>query len=51
MVAKFELTTDPKHHIAPAIDQLESNSSRSSEEKIILNLLIAILPERLPTQT
>ena len=30
---------------------MESNSSRSSEEEIVLNVLIAILPERLPTQT
>ena len=33
------------------IDQLESNSNRSSEEEIALNVLKAILPERLPTQT
>ena len=51
MTAKIELTTEQKHHIASAIDQLESNSNRSSEEEIALNILIAILPERLPTQT
>jgi len=51
MVAKIELSTDQKHHIASAIDQLESNSSRSNEEEIALNVLKAILPERLPTQT
>jgi len=51
MVAKVELTIDQKHHIASAIDQLESNSSRSSEEEMTLNVLKAILPERLPTQT
>jgi len=44
-------TIDQNHHIASAIDQLESNSNRSSEEEIALNVLQAILPERLPTQT
>ena len=52
MVSKIELTTEQKHHIASAIDQLESNSSnRSSEEEIVLNVLISILPKRLPAQT
>ena len=51
MTAKIELTTEQKHHIASAIDQLKSNSSRSNAEEIVLNVLIAILPERLPTQT
>ena len=51
MISKIELTTQQKHHIALAIDQLESNSSRSNEEEIALNVLKAILPERLPTQT
>ena len=33
-------------------DRLESNSSnRSSAEEIVLNVLISILPKRLPTQT
>ena len=51
MTAKIELTTEQKHHIASAIDQLESNSNRSNAEEIALNVLKAILPERLPTQT
>ena len=51
MISKIELTTEQKHHIGLAIDQLESNSNRSSEEEIALNVLKAILPERLPTQT
>ena len=51
MISKIELTTEQKHHIALAIDQLESNSSRSNEEGMALNVLKAILPERLPTQT
>ena len=51
MIAKIELTTEQKHHIGLAIDQLESNSNKSSEEEIALNVLQAILPERLPTQT
>jgi len=51
MISKIELTTKQKHHIASAIDQLESNSNRSNAEEIALNVLKAILPERLPTQT
>ena len=51
MVSKVKLTTKQKHHIASAIDQLESNSNRSNEEEIALNVLQAIFPERLPTQT
>ena len=51
MTAKIELTIDQKHHIASAIDQLESNANLSSAEEIALNVLKAILPERLPTQT
>ena len=49
MISMIELTTEQKHHIASAIDQLESNSSRSNEEEIALNVLKAIQPERLPT--
>ena len=51
IASKIELTTEQKHHIASVIDQLESNSNRSNAEEIVLNILIAILPERLPTQT
>jgi len=51
MTAKIELTTEQKHHIASAIDRLESNSSRSSAEEIVLGVLKAVLPERLLTQT
>ena len=51
MTAKIELTTEQKHHIASAIDQLESNNNRSYEEETVLDILQAILPERLPTQT
>ena len=50
-MAKIELTTEQKHHIASAIDQLQSNPNRSSAEEMALNVLKAILPERLPTQT
>ena len=50
-MAKIELTTDQKHHIASAIDQLESNLQRSSVEEIVLGVLKAILPDRLPTTT
>jgi hypothetical protein len=51
MTAKIELTTEQKQHIAHAIDQLESNNNRSSAEEMVLGVLKAILPERLPTQT
>ena len=51
IVSKIELTTEQKHHIGLAIDGLESNSSRSDAEELVLGVLQAILPERLPTQT
>ena len=51
MIAKIELPTEQKHHIASAIDQLESNPNRSSAEEMALSVLQAILPERLPTTT
>ena len=51
LTTRRQLTTLQKHHIASAIDQLESNSNRFSEEEIALNVLKVILPERLPTQT
>ena len=35
MISKIELTTEQKQHIASAIDQLESNSSRSNEEELL----------------
>ncbi len=43
---KIQLTTEQKHHIASAIDQLESNSNRSNTEEIALSVLKAIPPER-----
>ena len=51
MTAKIELTTEQKHHIATAIDQLVAQPERSSAEEMVLGVLQAILPERLPTQT
>ena len=51
MATKIELTTEQKHHIASAIDQLESNPNRSGAEEMVLDVLQATLPERLPTQT
>ena len=51
MIAKIELTTEQKQHIAHAIDQLESDANLSSAEEIALNVLKSILPERLPAQT
>ena len=52
IAAKIELSTDQKHHIATAIDQLlAAKANRWPAEEIALNALKAILPERLPTQT
>ena len=51
IISKIELTTEQKHNLANAIDQLESNANLSSAEEIALNVLKSILPERLPTQT
>ena len=51
MATKIELTTEQKHHIASAIDQLGANSNRSNQEEMVLDVLQAILPEKLPTQT
>jgi len=51
MIARIELTTQQKYHVASAIDQLESNLNRSNAEELALNVLKAILPERLPTET
>ena len=47
----IELTTEQKHYITSARDQLESNSNRSNSEEMVLDILKAILPERLPIQT
>ena len=51
IISKIELTTEQKHNLANAIDQLESNANLSSAEEIALNVLKSIRPERLPTQT
>ena len=49
--AKMKLSTDQKRHIATAIDQLAAKADRSTAEEMALNVLKAILPERLPTST
>ena len=51
MMSKLELTTEQKHHISSAIDQLVAQPERSSAEEIVLGVLQAILPERLPATT
>ena len=52
IAAKIELSTDQKHHIATAIDQLlVAKANRWPAEEIALNALKATLPERWPTQT
>ena len=47
----IELSTERKHHIVSAIDQLAAQPERSSAEEMVLGVLQAILPERLPSQT
>ena len=48
---KLTFTTQQKWSIQSAIVELEDMSARSQAEELVLNLLIAILPERLPEQT
>ena len=49
VASEIEFTTEQKHHIA--IDQLAAQPERSSAEEMVLGVLQAILPERLPSQT
>ena len=53
VASEIELSTEQKHHIAIAIDQLAAQPERSSAEEMVLGVLQvqARLPERLPTQT
>ena len=51
MTAKVELSIEQKHQIAATIDQLQSQATLSTAEEAVLNLLQAILPDRLPQQT
>ena len=51
MISKIELTTQQKSHLVLAIDQLLANPQRSAAEEIVLGVLQAILPERLPAST
>ena len=51
VASEIQLTTEQKHHIASAIDQLVANPQRSSAEEMVLGVLQALLPERLPTHT
>ena len=49
--ASVKLTTQQKHNIGQAIDQLEYKANRSPAEELALNVLKAILPQKLPTRT
>ena len=51
VASEIELTTEQKHRIAIAMDQLAAQPERSSAEDMVLGVLQAILPERLPTST
>lgn len=51
MTAKIKLTTEQKHHIHSAVDELAAQPERSSAEEMVLSVLQAILRERLPIQT
>ena len=48
---KLAFTTSQKWSIQSAIMELEGMLARSEAEELVFNLLQAILPERLPTQT
>ena len=48
---KLTFTTQQKLSIQSAIVELEGMPARSQAEELVLSLLIAILPERLPEQT
>ena len=48
---KLTFTTQQKWSIQSAIVELEDMPARSDAEELVFNLLKAILPERLPTQT
>ena len=49
--ATVKLTTQQKHNVGQAINQLRLKTNRSPAEELALNVLKAILPEILPTQT
>ena len=49
MASEIELTTPQKHNLASAIDQLLAQPQRSAAEEMVLGVLQAILPDRLPT--
>ena len=51
MASEIQLSIQPKHQIGLAIDQIESTSNRSNAKEMVLGILKAILPERLPTPT
>ena len=48
---KLTFTTQQRRSIQSAIVELEGISARSQAEELVLNLLIAILPDRLPEYT
>ena len=47
----LDFSTQQKRSIQSAIVELEDMSARSQAEELVLSLLIAMLPERLPEQT
>ena len=51
LASKLTFTTQQKLSIQSAIVELENMPARSQAEELVLSLLIAILPERLPEQT
>ena len=48
---KLKFTSQQKWSIQSAIVELEGILARSQAEELVLNLLVAMLPERLPEQT
>ena len=51
ILKEIYLTIDQKRKIESAIDQLESQLTRTTPEDIVLNFLKSIHPERLPAET
>ena len=50
LVEQLQLNTEQKRQIGQAVDQLQALTQPSEQEETVLDLLLAILPQRLPTE-
>ena len=50
LAEQLKLNTQQKRQIGQAIDQLQALTQPSEQEETVLDLLLAILPQRLPTE-